>query len=243
VPGIIKIIKDAGLKAEVMSEPELLLALKLGYTGKDIVVNGPYKTDELIITCLRNNVRLINIDSIFELEKINFLCNSLGKETDVLLRINPDFIPAGMNKGSATGGRIGSPFGLDLKGGEVNKALDMIQKMDRIRFKGFHFHIGSGIQHADDYRKVMNKLKSAVNYAGKSGFTVDVLDIGGGLGVPHSREMTTREMLFYQAFDALPSRMPANREVSFSKYAVAITSGMNDLNPADVLQVPTSCCC
>ena len=33
VPGIIKIIKDAGIKAEVMSEFELMLALKLGYNG------------------------------------------------------------------------------------------------------------------------------------------------------------------------------------------------------------------
>ncbi len=62
VPGIIKIIKNSGFKAEVMSGFELMLALRMGYTGEEIVVNGPHKTESLIRTCLENNVRFINID-------------------------------------------------------------------------------------------------------------------------------------------------------------------------------------
>src|SRR5664279_3710067 len=123
VPGIIKIIKEQGLKAEVMSEYELMLALKLGYTGNDIIVNGPFKTDRLITACLENNIRFINVDSLFELEKIDWICNNLTKNVEVLLRINPDFVPSGMNKGSAAGSRSGSPFGLDLRGGEVMAAF------------------------------------------------------------------------------------------------------------------------
>jgi len=62
VPGIIKIIKEEGIKAEVMSEYELSLALKLGYSGDDIIVNGPFKTERLITACLENKVRFINVD-------------------------------------------------------------------------------------------------------------------------------------------------------------------------------------
>ena len=155
VPGIIKIIKEQGLKAEVMSEYELMLALKLGYRGNDIIVNGPFKTDRLITACLENNIRFINVDSLFELEKIDCICNNLTRNAEVLLRINPDFVPSGMNKGSAAGSRSGSPFGLDLIGGEVMAALEKIKGMKRIRFRGFHFHIGSGIQNPDDYRKAL----------------------------------------------------------------------------------------
>ena len=79
VPGIIKIIKNTGIKAEVMSEYELILALKLGYSGHDIIVNGPYKTDRLITACLENNIRFINVDSLFELEKIESLCTDLNR--------------------------------------------------------------------------------------------------------------------------------------------------------------------
>ena len=62
---------------------------------------------------------------------------NLTERTEVLFRINPDFVPSGMNKGSAAASRSGSPFGMDLKGGEVMKALEMIKEMKRIRFRDF----------------------------------------------------------------------------------------------------------
>jgi len=226
VPGIIKIIKNAGINAEVMSEYELMLALKLGYQGYEIIVNGPFKTDRLITSCLENNIRLINVDSLFELEKIDRLCNSLNKTTEVLLRINPDFIATGMNRGSAAADRAGSPFGLDLKGGEVNRALVLLAGMKRLKFRGFHIHIGSGIQNTDDFRKAIIGLRSIFNYTEEMGFSVEILDVGGGLGVPDSREMTTWELLMYQAIDRLPTGRLPNRKISFRNYAESVTSGV-----------------
>ena len=229
VPGIIKIIKNAGINAEVMSEYELMLALKLGYAGNEIVVNGPYKTDRFLKACLENNIRFINVDSLFELEKINSLCINFNRNAEVLFRINPDFVPSGMNRGSAAASRTGSPFGLDLKGGEVNHALTLIKEMKRIRFRGFHLHIGTGIQNTDNYRKALSGLKNILNDAEKAGFNVDVLDIGGGLGVPDSREMTTMELLKYQAFDLLPYNKSANKDISFSNFAGSVIAGVLSL--------------
>ena len=229
VPGVIEIIRNSGIKAEIMSEYELFLALKLGYSGQEIIVNGPYKTDRLITTCLENNIRFINVDSLIELKKIDSLCGDLNKETDVLLRINPDFVPSGMNNGSSAGSRTGCHFGLDLKGGEVQRALEIIKGMKRIRFRGFHFHIGSGIRNTDDYRRALLSLESILNDAEGSGFDVDVLDIGGGLGIPNSREMTTLELLFYQAFDLLPSGKLSASKISFGNFADSVTEGVSFL--------------
>jgi len=229
VPGIIKIVKEEGLNAEIMSEHELILALKLGFKGDEIIINGPYKTDKLLTACIEKGVRFINVDSLYELEKINLLCNISNKNADVLLRINPDFIPTGMNKGSATAGRRGSPFGLDLKGGEVDHALEMIRSMKRIIFKGFHIHIGSGIQNTNDYKRALLKLKNIVRLTEQSGFNIEVLDIGGGLGVPDSREMTTAEMLLYQAMDYLPAGRLHNKDISFSSFAESVTLGVKEL--------------
>jgi len=229
VPGIIKIIKNAGLKAEVMSEYELMLALKLGFNGSDIVVNGPFKTDKLLTACIENKVRFVNVDSMYELERISKLCNDVGRNIDILLRINPDFVPTGMNKGSATAGRKGSPFGLDLKGGEVRRAFELLGSMKRIMFRGLHLNIGSGIPNADDYRRALLKLKDIVTYAERSGFRIEALDAGGGLGVTSSREMTTLEMLLYQAFDRLPGGRLMNKNISFTGLAEAITRGVTEL--------------
>jgi diaminopimelate decarboxylase len=229
VPGVIEIIRNSGIKAEIMSEYELFLALKLGYSGQEIIVNGPYKTDRLIAACLENNIRFINVDSLTELRKIDSLCGDLNKETDVLLRINPDFVPSGMNNGSSAGSRTGCHFGLDLKGGEVQRALEIIKGMKRIRFRGFHFHIGSGIRNTDDYRRALLSLESILNDAEGSGFDVDVLDIGGGLGIPNSREMTTLELLFYQAFNLLPSGKLSASKISFGNFADSVTEGVSFL--------------
>jgi diaminopimelate decarboxylase len=229
VPGIIKIIKNVGINAEIMSEYEHLLALKLGFNGDEIVVNGPYKTDRLIKSCLENNVRFINVDSIFELKRINEICNDLNLNATILLRINPDFTPTGMNKGSATASRIGSPFGLDMKGGELIQALELIKGMTSIKFKGYHIHIGSGIQNTDDFRKAILKLKDIVNLAERYGFNIEVLDVGGGLGVPHSREMSTLELLLYQAVDHLPTKKLYNRNLSFDNFADSVTTGVLEL--------------
>lgn len=229
VPAIIQVCKKAGLKAEVMSEYELMLALKLGYSGNEIIVNGPFKTDSLLTVCLKNNIRFINVDSLFELEKVYSLCNELNKRAEVLFRINSDFVPSGMNSGSASASRTGSPFGMDMKGGEVMKALEMIKEMECLRFKGFHFHIGSGIQYTDDYRKALCGLKKLLNDAESAGFNVEVLDVGGGLGISNSREMTTLELLLYQAFDLQPSKRISNKSVSFEKFADSVTKGVLSL--------------
>ena len=229
VPGIIKIIKTAGLKAEVMSEFELLLALKLGYTGREIVVNGPYKTDKLISLCIENDIRFINIDSLYELEHLNRICIHHGRDMDILLRINPDYTPSGINKASATAGRSNSLFGLDMKGGEVWQAFEQLKKMKRINFKGFHIHIGTGVQDTDDFKRAILKLKNCVQIAEEFGHTVEVMNVGGGLGVPFSREMTKLELLWYQTFDHISSTRLPNKDVSFKKFADSVSKGVKSL--------------
>jgi len=115
VPAIIQMIRAAGLKAEVMSEFELDLAFHLGHDKKEIIVNGPCKTDSFLRKCLKKQVRLIIVDSLDELRALDQISLQEKREADVLLRINPDYTPRGVNKGAATARRKGCAFGFDLK--------------------------------------------------------------------------------------------------------------------------------
>jgi diaminopimelate decarboxylase len=229
VPGIIKIIREERFNAEVMSEFELNLALRLGYSGNEIIVNGPFKTRKLLTACLENEVRFIIVDSLFELEEINSICNKLSRSTEVLIRINPDFIPAGMNRGSLAASRSWAPFGLDVKGGELREVLNRIRGMKKILFRGLHFHLGSGIQNPSGYRKAITNLKNALKEVESAGYSIEVLDIGGGLGLSNSCEMTTKELLFYQAFDILKAPKKSNNKTTFANFAYCVTSGVLDL--------------
>jgi diaminopimelate decarboxylase len=229
VPGVVSIIRESGLKAEVMSEFELNLAMHLGYPGIDIIVNGPFKPDRLLKTCLDYGIRFIIIDSLLELRNLDHLCESAGKSAEVLLRINPDYIPQGMNQGSATGSRKGCAFGLDLKGGEVEAALNEISGLRRVNFRGFHFHIGTGIHNPEDYCKALISLRETVNQARILKHHIEVFDVGGGFATATSRGMTTREMLLYEAFDRLPPAGRTHSHVGIQEFAEAITRGMKKL--------------
>jgi len=229
VPAIVNIVKEAGFKAEIMSEFELKLALDLGFKGEDIIINGPYKPDDLLIKCLNSEVRFIIIDSLYELKNLNRICTEQNKEADILLRINPDYIPRGMNQGSATGSRKGCAFGLDLKGGEVEKAFGELEKLNNVHFHGFHFHIGTGIFKPDDYRKALVQLKQLVQKTQKRGFKISAFDIGGGLGANTTREMTTTEMLLYQGWEKLPAAISSKSKFTFSEFAEAVTAGFKML--------------
>lgn len=229
VPGIISLIKDTDLGAEVVSEIELQLAIDLGYIGEQIIVNGPFKSRQFLIDCLRSKVRYIIIDSLEELRTLVLVCRQLHLQAQILLRINPDFIPKGMNQGSATGSRRGCAFGLDWKGGEVEAAFILIKSCALLSFQGFHIHIGTGICRTKDYTLALKSLKKLVDRTLKLGFKIAAFDVGGGLGIPTSREMTTMEMLAYQTMGRLPNGIPQKRDLSFKSYAEAITKGMNDL--------------
>lgn len=199
VPAIVGTIKKAGLKAEVMTEFELNLALMSGFEGQEIIVNGPCKTDTFLKKCLDADVRLISVDSNDELKSLSEIAGGQNKHADILLRLNPDYIPKGLPSGSATGSSS-SVFGLSINKDDINNALRLIQKSRNVDFRGFHFHIGTGISYPGDYKKVINKLNPLFQYVINQGFKINVIDVGGGYPSIGTRELKTNELIFSQLF-------------------------------------------
>ena len=229
LPGVIAILKARNFKAEIMSQFELELALKLGFTGADIIVNGPYKSDTFITNCIDARIRLIIIDSPEELIRVEKIAGDLNKNVSVLLRINPDFTPDGMNKGTSTGDRKECAFGLDLSGGEPFEVLKMFNKLKNVTFKGYHFHIGTGIRDPKAYYKTILLLKPLIKKTIDFGLNVAIIDVGGGIASFTTREMTTLEMLWYQATNRLPSIDTTKDSKEFKDFAEAVTKAIEEL--------------
>ncbi len=229
VPGVIGVLRDAGLKAEVMSVFELQLAMEMGYCGQDIIVNGPYKPDAFLEFCLHSQVRLIVVDSISELLRLEKICANLNCDCAILLRVNIDYIPKGMNSGSATASRKGSFLGLDLRGGEVHEALRLLQNFGNVHFKGYHFHIGTGISDPKDYYRALHSLSDIIRHTINLGFRIEIFDTGGGIATSFSREMTSWQMMLYQILGLHPGRAGHFRQVRFEDFIEAITEGMQYL--------------
>ena len=245
VPAVVDAVLRTGPGLEIMTEYELVLALKLGCPPENIIVNGPCKTDHFLGMCIDAGVRLVIVDSIAELRALDALSRARGIRSDVLLRINPDFTPRGMNRGTATGSRRGCAFGLDLKSGEVGSALAMIADLPGVRFHGFHIHIGTGVRHPGDYALALRCLDPLKDAAAREGLRIRILDVGGGFASPTTRELRTREFLLYQALGRLPERRGEEACGTPDAYASAISGAvMERFGPGelpDLLFEPGRC--
>lgn len=235
VPAVVRAVQSAGLHAEVMTEYELELALRLGFAGEQIIVNGPCKTEDFLRKSIQSNARLIIVDSLQELQSLMSVAHHLNRTVDILLRVNPDFVPKRMNRGTATGSRKGSAFGLDLKGGEVATALHHLRDSRATVFRGFHFHIGTGIQDPLDYARALKCLSLLTTETRRTGFRIEVLDVGGGFASATTRELTTAELLTYHAFGKLPKPHHHGRTGTFMEFAEVIARAVLDHFPGSAL--------
>ena len=66
IPKICSIINNKNEYAEVVSEMEYDLAIKIGVDPTHIIVNGPYKTKSSLIKYFTQG-SLVNIDSLYEI--------------------------------------------------------------------------------------------------------------------------------------------------------------------------------
>jgi diaminopimelate decarboxylase len=225
VPEVVDIIRRAGLDAEVMTEYELQLCLRMGYRPEQLIVNGPCKTASFISECVKAGVRFIIVDSPDELYDLQACASETGSNVDILLRINPDYVPAGMNSGTATGSRKGCAFGLDMKSGEGLSVLRLLRTLPSLRFHGFHFHIGTGIRRPKEYTAVIRRIKPIIDAAYSENMPVEVLNVGGGLASGSSRGLSGREMITSYIWKK-PHRPIVGTGPSFDEYARAVAEGI-----------------
>lgn len=220
-PGIVRLVLAEGFEPEVGTLYEWQLARRLGVTPERIMVNGPNKR-ELLACAVSQGAGLIVVDGLQELDDLTALCHRARCPARILIRINPDCIPRGMNRASATGSRKHSVFGFDLASGEVSLALRGLAHSPWLRFLGFHCHVGTGIRRVQDYERPLTKLVDYMSEAAHRGMPVAVVNVGGGYGVPTSRELDTFEFLRYQAVGHLPAPPDPGRFPPIERFAETV---------------------
>lgn len=221
---VLRVLHEEGIGAEVVDGYELWLAQKLGVRGDDIVFNGPNKSDAELEAAAEADVGLLVLDGLDEIARANAAGDRAGRTLRVGLRLCPDIVPRGMNTSSMTGSRK-NQFGIDPA--ELPEALRRLRASPRLRFRGMHAHIGSGIHDLRSFRRAVNTLLDAQLAAARVGFEPDLLDIGGGLGARHSREFTTFEMLWYLGTGRLPAAPAAAPPDLMRRYATTVIEALD----------------
>ena len=176
-------VKECGGLLEVNSGGELFKGKKAGYTGEQMVFNGVGKTVAELETAITENLKAINIDSEYELERIVEIAGRLKKRTNVVIRIVPE-VSTGVIKGNETGTHE-SKFGITLDAVEDVIRYGM-EHSDAVALRGYHYHIGTQTYDVDFWRQAFRvMLKMCIQMYEKTGFRPEILDIGGGLPIAY----------------------------------------------------------
>ena len=171
-------MKENGLGADVVSEGELKRALLAGFSPSLIVFAGVGKREEEIEFGIKKGIFCFNVENKEEIDIIEKLGKKYKKQIVCNLRLNLD-VEVDTHHYVKTAKRE-NKFGIDL-----TLAEDILKRRKNYkwaRIKGLHFHLGSQIKEVSPFIEAIEKVK---NFCYKTGFHPEILDIGGGFGIPY----------------------------------------------------------
>jgi diaminopimelate decarboxylase len=180
-PRVVSKVKDMGFGADAVSGGEVRQAIELGFPASQIVFAGVGKSDREINYALDQDIFCFNVESIQELEVINDLAGKKGKMAKVAIRINPN-VDAHTHQNITTG-LDENKFGINSW--DLPDCATVLKKSDHLEFIGIHFHIGSQITNLDVYKNLCVRVNEFATWFSERGFTVKVLNVGGGLGIDY----------------------------------------------------------
>jgi diaminopimelate decarboxylase len=180
-PTVLEKIKNAGFGSDCVSGGEVNQAIELGFEHGKIVFAGVGKSDKEINFALDNDIFCFNVESIQELEIINELALAKGKKAKVAIRINPN-VDAHTHHNITTG-LDENKFGINSW--DLPACVEVLKASTQLEFIGIHFHIGSQITNLDVFKNLCVRVNEFGRWFEDHGFTVKVLNVGGGLGIDY----------------------------------------------------------
>lgn len=179
---VLDLLRREGSGFDVVSDGELMRALRVGANPKSIVFAGVGKTDEEIRAGVEAGVLFLNLESEAERHVVERIAAASGKTIDALVRINPD-VDAKTHKHITTGKKE-NKFGVDLA--TAGRMFATASATPHVRLRGLHFHIGSQITTIEPYLAALDRIAAITAQLRAAGSTIDALDIGGGFGIEYS---------------------------------------------------------
>lgn len=164
---------------DVASAGELATALDSGVDPAHVSFAGPGKSDAELRQSVAAGI-LVNVESPREVDVLARAARRLGLPARVAVRVNPGFElkTSGMKMGGGP-----KQFGVDAE-----SVPDLLAAIGRaqLAFEGFHIFGGSQNLNAAAICETQQKAVAlAIELAGAAPAPVQMLNIGGGLGIPY----------------------------------------------------------
>ncbi len=178
---IIKLMSRLEAGADVVSVGELERAIKAGMDPKKIIFEGIGKTNKDISFAINNNIRLVNVESIDEIQRIDNVARKNNNIVDIGIRLNPNIDGQTIDKIST--GKKTDKFGIDTD--KLQDIFQVLENAKNINLVGISCHVGSQIFNIKVFSEIFMKMKTNVQVFLDKGYRIKHVDLGGGLGVTY----------------------------------------------------------
>jgi diaminopimelate decarboxylase len=182
---LLRTIARLGGGADIVSGGELYRAVEAGIPPEKIVYSGVGKSREELRYAIDAGIRMVNIESEGELRLLAELSRKMKKRVPVSIRVNPEIDPK--THPYITTGLRKNKFGVLWV-----DALRLYREMAAEEYLapvGISSHIGSQILELGPFIEAVMSLKSMILELKGLGIAVEMLDIGGGLGITYKDEL------------------------------------------------------
>ncbi|MEN6308640.1 MAG: diaminopimelate decarboxylase [Anaerohalosphaeraceae bacterium] len=201
IPWLCRLIRDKGGWAEVVSQLEYELAVKVGQDPAKIIFNGPVKTaDDIELALLNNSV--VNLDSAAEIEHLQRYSKKYPDSLiPVGLRINMGLSDA--NGRSQIQNQLPvSRFGFSPAGPDMMQLKQCLQAIANCEVVSLHGHTSTSSRSLACYQTITRTLCEMAEWHFPQ--TVQYINIGGGM------------------FGDVPPEMGFSDVPTFDQYAAAV---------------------
>jgi diaminopimelate decarboxylase len=170
-----------GAGAEVSSLAELATAARAGVPASQTIFLGPGKSADELAACLDGGIGILVCESFGELDLLDELSRARGIIAPALIRVNPAFSVKGA--GLSMGGKP-RQFGIDEE--QLLADPGALRRWPNVAVNGIQAYMGTRI--LDESVIAANTeriLALAERASARLGFGLDIVDVGGGLGVAY----------------------------------------------------------
>ncbi len=185
---ILTTLAELGCSADVCSYGEARAALWAGFEPNEMIHTHPCKVVQNLVECYKAGIRWFTFDSQYELPKLA----EFAPDANLLLRLAVS--------------TSSSVIDLSAKfGAAPQDALMLIKRAGRmgLEVRGISFHVGSQCLSPNDFNSALGQVRRIWDRATKAGFSLEVLDIGGGIPAPYRSAVLTQEAYCQQLAQAL----------------------------------------
>ncbi|HXC59985.1 MAG TPA: alanine racemase, partial [Steroidobacteraceae bacterium] len=206
VPGVLRVLHEEGVGAEVISHHELWLARRLGVAPERIIYNGPGKSRESLREAIGLGIQVININHAEEVARVAEVARELGRRQRVGLRIS-------------TGAGWTAQFGTPTHDGAALRAFAAAHATGVLDVVGVHAHLGGMIHDQGTLLWAVNGVLDFVEQLeSELGLQLQILNFGGSLATPTVHHDTPLDRRLNQTFHRELPEPAADASLSIEDY-------------------------